>query len=229
MPKPSFRFKQFTIQQDRCALKVGTDGVLFRCLGEFRCDPYPGYRNGNRCSGPDRRAAQRKATIDAVEIDDAAAEQAAENAAASPWSGRVHVHRMDVRRMHSTDPFDLIICNPPYYEGYSPAADDRVGVAKHSNELRFQELVEAVERLLAPGGRLAVIIPLNREAELLAEADRIGWGWPRNDDVRYVTCHIDPPSECFWSWMPSGGTGPSRRTHHWKPRAPSITRRSTGR
>jgi tRNA1Val (adenine37-N6)-methyltransferase len=92
-------------------------------------------------------AAQRnaQATIDAVEIDDAAAEQAAENAAASPWSGRVHVHRMDVRRMHSTDPFDLIICNPPYYEGYSPASPMTVGVAKHSNELRFQELVEAVD------------------------------------------------------------------------------------
>jgi tRNA1(Val) A37 N6-methylase TrmN6 len=159
-----------------------------------------------------------------VEIDDAAAEQAAENAAASPWSGRVHVHRMDVRRMHSTDPFDLILCNPPYYEGYSPAADDRVGVAKHSNELRFQELVEAVERLLAPGGRLAVIVPLNREADLLSEADRIGLA--RNDDVRYVTCHIDPSNECFWSWMPVV-TQWSRSISPWKPPDPLITRRNT--
>ena len=89
--------------------------------------------------------------------------------------------------MHSTDPFDLILCNPPYYEGYSPAADDRVGVAKHSNELRFQELVEAVERLLAPGGRLAVIVPLNREADLLTVADRIGLAPKRRCSVRYVS------------------------------------------
>ena len=188
MPKPSFRFKQFTIQQDRCALKVGTDGVLFGAwVDHSGADHILDIGTGTGVLALIAAQRNAKATVDAVEIDDAAAEQAAENAAASPWSGRVHVHRMDVRRMHSTDPFDLILCNPPYYEGYSPAADDRVGVAKHSNELRFQELVEAVERLLAPGGRLAVIVPLNREADLLTEADRIGLAPKRRCSVRYVS------------------------------------------
>ena len=114
MPKPEFRFKRFTIRQDRCALKVGTDGVLFGAWAN-----YEGARRildiGTGTGVLALIAAQRnnEASIDAVEIDDASAEQAAENVAASPWSDRVRVHRMDVRRMKAGEPYDLIICNPP--------------------------------------------------------------------------------------------------------------------
>ncbi len=68
--------------------------------------------------------------IDAVEIDDASADQAEENAAASPWADRLHVHRMDVRRMRADAQYDLIICNPPYYSGYSRSPDERVGLGQ---------------------------------------------------------------------------------------------------
>ncbi|MBL7950465.1 MAG: methyltransferase [Flavobacteriales bacterium] len=187
MPKPSFRFKQFTIQQDRCALKVGTDGVLFGAWvnhqGAQRILDI-GTGTGVLALIAAQRAPQ--ATVDAVEIDDAAAGQAAENAAASPWSGRVRVHRMDVRRMNASEPFDLIICNPPYYAGYSSAADERVGLAKHSGELLFDELVAAVDRLLSPNGRFAVIIPLNREKAFIAEAARVQLSPVRRCEVKYV-------------------------------------------
>lgn len=187
MPKPSFRFKQFTIQQDRCALKVGTDGVLFGAWVH-----YAGAKRildvGTGTGVLALIAAQRapNASVDAVEIDDAAAEQAAENAAASPWADRVRVHRMDVRRMKTSEPFDLIICNPPYYAGYSTAADQRVGVAKHSDELLFPDLAQAVDRLLSPDGRFAVIIPLNREKDLVREAGLSGLIPIRRCVVRYV-------------------------------------------
>lgn len=188
MPKPSFRFKQFTIQQDRCALKVGTDGVLFGAWVN-----YEGAKHildiGTGTGLLALIAAQRNttATIDAVEIDDASAAQAAENAAASPWCDRVRVHRMDVRRMNAGEPFDLILCNPPYYAGYSTAADERVGVAKHSEELLFPELIVAVARLLSGRGRSAVIIPLNREGELLALAGLVGLKPIRRCVVKYVS------------------------------------------
>jgi tRNA1Val (adenine37-N6)-methyltransferase len=187
MPKPSFRFKQFTIQQDRCALKVGTDGVLFGAWVH-----YEGAKRildiGTGTGVLALIAAHRNATasVDAVEIDDASAEQAMENAQASPWADRVRVHRMDVRRMHTTEPFDLIICNPPYYAGYSSSPDARIGLAKHSDELLFPELMEAVDRLLTSDGRLAVIIPLNREKEFLRGSARIGLAPVRRCEVRYV-------------------------------------------
>lgn len=187
MPKPSFRFKQFTIQQARCALKVGTDGVLFGAWVN-----HAGAKRildvGTGTGVLALIAAQRNASasIDAIEIDDASAEQAAENAAASPWADRVRVHRMDVRRMKAGEPFDLIICNPPYYAGYSSASDVRVGLAKHSEELLFPELIDAVDRLLSPHGRFAVIIPLNREIEFKQGTARAGLSPSRRCVVQYV-------------------------------------------
>ncbi len=187
MPKPAFRFKQFIIRQDRCALKVGTDGVLFGA--------WVNYASAQRIldigTGTGMLAliaAQRntEAHVDAVEIDDASAEQAAENVAASGWADRVRVHRMDVRRMAAGVPYDLIICNPPYYAGYSTSRDERIGLAKHSGELLFPELFAAVDRLLAPEGRFAAIIPLNREIEFLREAERVGLFPNRKCIVRYV-------------------------------------------
>lgn len=187
MPKPSFRFKQFTIHQDRCALKVGTDGVLFGAWVDYN-GAHRILDIGTGTGVLALIAAQRNATatIDAVEIDDAAAEQAAENAAASPWSDRVRVHRMDVRRMNAGQPFDLVICNPPYYAGYSTATDERMGLAKHSDELLFPALVAAVDHLLAKTGRFAVIIPLNREQELITLTAKVGLKPTRRCVVKYV-------------------------------------------
>lgn len=187
MPKPVFRFKQFAVQQDRCAMKVSTDGVLFGAWVE----PGGARRVLDIGTGTGLLAlisAQRNpaARIDAVELDTAAAEQAAENVEASPWHDRIRVHAMDVRRMHTTEPFDLIVCNPPYYSGYSTSPDPKLGLAKHSGELEFPDLLDVVARLLAPEGRFACIIPMNREKALQQEADRIGLHVFRRCSVRYV-------------------------------------------
>ncbi len=162
-----FRFKQFTLRQDRCALKVGTDAVVLGAWADVDGARILDIGTGTGVLA--LMAAQRNpaARIDAVEIDDASAGQAAENAAASPWAPRVRVHRMDVRRMRAGEPFDRILCNPPFYAGEMGSPDTRTGVAKHGGGLRFAELLEVVDRLLAERGRFACIIPLNREAELL--------------------------------------------------------------
>ncbi len=187
MPNPHFHFKQFTIRQDRSALKVGTDGVL---LGAWT-DYSGAKRILDIVTGTGLLAliaAQRntQALIDAVEIDDASAEQAAENAAASPWADRIRVHRMDARRMKASDPYDLIICNPPFYPGEMASTDERVGVAKHSGGLAFHELIELVDRLLAPRGRLNVILPKNRVLDFNGDAERSDLSPSRQCNVRYL-------------------------------------------
>jgi len=187
MPKEEFRFKRFTIRQDRCAMKVSTDGVLFGA--------WVRYGSGERVldigTGTGLLAliaAQRDpdALIDAVEVDADAAAQAAENIAASPWPDRIRVHHMDVTRMHAADHFDLILCNPPYYSGYSAPTDERVGLAKHAAALDLPELMDVVDRCLAAHGRFATIIPLSREATLLRSASERGLVPTRRCAVRYV-------------------------------------------
>ena len=187
MPKDYFKFKQFTVQQDRCAMKVSTDGVLFGAwVGVEGATRILDIGTGTGVLA--LIAAQRnpKASIDAVEIDDRAAGQAAENLEMSPWKDRLRVHCIDVRRMHCTTPYDLIISNPPFYENYSTAADAHVGLAKHGDELTFTDLIHAVARLLAPEGRLAVIIPLNRERTLCTLAATQALHPIRRCVVRYV-------------------------------------------
>lgn len=187
MPNDFFQFKRFTVRQDRCALKVGTDGVVLgawvRTEGAKRI-----LDIGTGTGLLALIAAQRnaEAMIDAVEIDDTSTEQAVENIAASPWSDRVRVHRMDVRRMKSAEPYDLIICNPPFYAGEMDSPDVRKGLAKHSGELTFAELIDAVSRLVASEGRFACIIPLNREAELMKLAEGNDLHVVRRCTLRYL-------------------------------------------
>ena len=173
MPKPFFKLKQFTIQQDRCPMKVSTDGMLFGAWVN-----YSGVTHildiGTGTGLLALIAAQRnqEAHVDAIEIDTEAASQAIENIAESPWPERVSVHATDIRQYDPERRYDLIICNPPYYANYLASPDPRNRIAKHSDELHFPDLFLSVNRLLSPTGRFNVIIPINREKDLLAEANK---------------------------------------------------------
>ena len=182
-----FHFKRFSIKQDRCALKVGTDGVI---LGAWT-----NVEGANRVldigTGTGLLAlmiAQRndQAQIDAIEIDDASAEQAAENVAASPWADRIRVHRMDVRKMKSDQGYDLIICNPPFYAGEMRSPDERTGLAKHSGELSFADLGKAVADHLSDHGKFACIIPINREKDLIGSLAAHGIHPSRRCELKYL-------------------------------------------
>ncbi len=179
MANPCFRFKQFTVYQQRCALKVCTDACLF---GAWTAEALP-----PSFSGPlldvgtgtgllSLMLAQATASpVDAVEIDPGAAEQAAANFAASPWSERFRLYHTDFLQFKEGQRYALVISNPPFYEGSLRSKDAGKNTAKHDSTLTLEPLLEKAAALLAPGGRLALLLPGYRMQEALDKAAAMNW------------------------------------------------------
>ncbi|WP_290540840.1 methyltransferase [Alistipes sp.] len=159
-----FCFKQFAIRQDRCPMKVGTDGVLLGAWATVRPQERRLLDIGTGTGLIALMLAQRapEARVTGVDIDDVG--QARENADASPWGGRVTFAQCPVQEFVSPDPFDLIVSNPPFFVDSLTCPDRGRTAARHAVHLPFGDLRDAVLRLLAPEGRFAVILP-TAEAE----------------------------------------------------------------
>ncbi|HMN06270.1 MAG TPA: methyltransferase [Flavobacteriales bacterium] len=187
MPNDFFRFKQFTIRQDRCALKVGTDGVLLGAWTEYR-DARRILDIGTGTGVLALIAAQRngKAQVEAVELDPASAQQARENVAESPWQRRVQVHEADIRNWKPDHLFDLILCNPPFYKDHPASSDSRAAKARHEGTLDLEALVQAIDRLGTGTVRASLILPLHRLDELEDVAGRMGLSAMRRCFVYHV-------------------------------------------
>jgi len=156
-----FRFKQFSIRQDKCAMKVGTDGVL---LGAW-ADGAGAKSMLDIGTGTGLIAlmmAQRfpQADIHAIEIDADAYEQALQNTAAAN-RGNVQVFHSALKAwMRFTDHhYDLIICNPPYYEKGFHVPDEKRKKARDAAHLSLNELIEAFKKLRSLSGKLNLVLP----------------------------------------------------------------------
>lgn len=163
MPNPFFAFKQFVIHHDRCAMKVGTDGVL---LGAWT-DIQHSCRILDVGTGTGLVAlmlAQRckKARILAVDIDTDAVNQAQENIERSPWKDRVEVMEQDIRVYETEDRFDTIVSNPPYFIDSLECPDSQRTIARHTNTLDAESLLERVAGLLSEDGRFSLILPADQ-------------------------------------------------------------------
>ncbi len=184
MSKKPFQFKQFTLSQDRCAMKVGTDGVLLGAWSSIADYPDSILDIGTGTGVIALMLAQRSnaMTIDAVELDDKAYEQASENFENSDWADRLfcyHAHLYEFAA-EIDDEYDVIICNPPYFseemsddsrrllrsrsqaDGASQKAREQ---ARFEDAMPFELLVGAVAKLLSAEGRFNVIIPFEREED----------------------------------------------------------------
>lgn len=165
-----FQFQQFAIRQEQCGFKVGTDGVL---LGAW-ADVAGRQRALDIGTGTGLLAlmlAQRNPAlwVDGVELDAAAAAQAAENVAASPWGDRVRVWQTAVQQFHPTTRYDLIISNPPFF-----AADQHLAApnaarrqARQTTTLSYADLLDCVGRLLGENGRFCLILPITAGQEFV--------------------------------------------------------------
>ena len=165
-----FQFKQFTIHQQRSAMKVGTDGVLIGAWASVRANDRTILDIGTGTGLIALMLAQRnpEAEVVAVEIDSESAAQARDNVAASPWSDRVTVEECAVQDFVSDLKFDLIVSNPPYFVDSQKCPDGSRNTARHTDTLSFSELMKAAERLLAPNGRFAVIVPAESAMSVIA-------------------------------------------------------------
>lgn len=162
MDSNTFYFKQFQVRQDRCAMKVGTDGVLLGAWANVEgCKNVLDIGTGGGVIA--LMLAQRSpvAQVHAVEVEQAAFEQASENAAASPWPDRVQVIHQPIQEYAKSAPqrYDLLVSNPPFFSGGVLSHNQDRNSVRHTVKLPHGELLLAVQRLIAPKGRFCVILP----------------------------------------------------------------------
>ena len=154
-----FKFKRFIIEQENCAMKVGTDGCL---LGGWFC-----------CTGSKRildigcgtglisiMAAQRSsAHVTGVEIDGTAALQARKNADNSPWGDRIEIVNSDFLDYETGEKYDAIVSNPPYFVNSMKCDNEARTMARHSDTLDCRMFFKKSRELLADGGSVSIVIP----------------------------------------------------------------------
>lgn len=162
-----FKFKQFSIAQNLCAMKVGTDGVL---LGAWTKTP-----NGTTLdigSGTGVIAlmiAQRNAnnTIDAIDLNEGAFLQTKTNAENCPWHNRITTHHSALQNFKPKHNYQLIVSNPPFFVNSSKSGNDAKNLARHTDKLSFSDLLQTVSKLLLPDGIFSVVLPFAAATEFI--------------------------------------------------------------
>ena len=163
----TFTFKQFSVKQDRCAMKIGTDGVLLGAWTPLINNPYNVLDIGAGTGILSLMLAQRSSAeqIDAIEIDEDAYEQCVENFEASPWGDKLFCFHAGLDEFvdEPEDEYDLIISNPPFYTDDYKSDNRSRDLARFEDALPFEELIEAAALLLSDNGIFSVIIPYKEE------------------------------------------------------------------
>ena len=187
-----FKFKRFEVINERSAMKVNTDGVLLGAAMTIRegdkCLLDIGTGTGTialmaaqRVSGSKNAPGDNSKAIhiDAIDIDEPSATEAAANFQNSPWSASLHAHNMSLddfaKSLPSDRSYDLIFSNPPYFEDSLTAPDERKSTARHTSEgLSYRDIFEFAKDRLAENGRVALVLPADQEASLSRYARMCG-------------------------------------------------------
>jgi tRNA1Val (adenine37-N6)-methyltransferase len=180
MANTYFSFKQFTIHQDACAMKVTTDAALFGawCAAEIATHHSLKQKLLDIGTGTGLLslmvAQQADVTIDAVEIDKNAALQAAKNVRESPYAGRIIVTEKDINSFKGTG-YDVIVSNPPFYEGELEGPRAQKNTAHHGRSLNWETLFSLIGKKLTAGGCFFLLLPFKRKNEIgpLFEQNRL--------------------------------------------------------
>jgi tRNA1Val (adenine37-N6)-methyltransferase len=170
MSNSYFSFKQFTIQQDKAAFKVGTDGVLLGAVADLE-DVNRILDIGSGTGLIAIMAAQRSnAEILAIEPDYESYIQCRDNIALCPWKERIKVEHISLQDYRTSGLFDLIVSNPPYFADSLKCPDPRKSHSRHNDSLSGHDLLKGASRLMAESGRLQVIMPYVEGNIFIADA-----------------------------------------------------------
>lgn len=178
MPNHSgFQFKQFSVAQDQCAMKVSLDACLFGAL----CDVDGAQRILDIGTGTgllSLMVAQRcNAHIDAVELDNCAAKQARQNVVLSPFSSRINIHHKSIQQFtvqNNQTKYDRIICNPPFFSQHLISQNTQRNLARHNDSLSFKELCQSISVLMDEQGEAWLLLPQHEQIHFHDHANDIG-------------------------------------------------------
>jgi tRNA1Val (adenine37-N6)-methyltransferase len=172
-----FQFKQFTVYQQNCAMKVCTDACI---LGAYTSQKLTALTKhvldiGTGTGLLSLMLAQKStAHIDALEINSAASKQATENAEQSPWAGRINVFNIALQQFNPLKKYDLIISNPPFFEYDLRSTSAEKNDAKHGSSLTLQELADSIKMHLGEDGLATVLLPWARTHYFTQVAEMAG-------------------------------------------------------
>lgn len=195
MSNSFFRFKEFTVHQDKTAMKVCTDACLFGAWVAKNIDT-SNLKNildiGTGTGLLSLMLAQfSHANIDAVEIEPMAVAQANANFNASKWKEQLHIQATSIIEYAKIQPkqYDLIICNPPFFEQQLKSNNTQRNIAMHSAHLTLTELANCMIQLLANSGIAAILLPWNRLEEWKEIAEKRGLFYLKETAVKQSTTH----------------------------------------
>ena len=213
----NFRFKQFEIEQDRCAMKVGTDGVL---LGAWAQGGRRILDIGSGTGLISLMMAQRfpEAEVVGIDMDADACGQARENVMASPFRDRVEIVCCRLQDFGGAGTFDAIVSNPPFFVDSLKNPDSKRTMARHTDSLPFRDLFAGVKRLLSDEGVFSAIVPVEVVEQFVAESCMLGFYLIRKCGVKtverkqpkrfmlsFAKHRISPYEECVEMMMDSHG------------------------
>ena len=166
MSNQYFQFKQFTIRQDKCAMKVCTDACILGAWTAMKARLLSINNILDIGTGTGllslMLAQKTNGLITAIEINKDAAEQALENSSASPWSNRIDIVHSSLQDFKPAKNYDLIISNPPFYEYDLRSGDEYKNAAKHDTTLKLEELLFSIREYLNVNGHASVLLPFHR-------------------------------------------------------------------
>ena len=136
-----------------------------------------------------KKKADPTAVFQAIELDVPSYEEAQTNFATSPWPEKIRLHAGDIRQFAFSGLFDFVIVNPPFYESQLASPHAAINNARHDSSLVLSELVKILKRVLAPGGKFAILLPASREDYFSALARETGFGLAETCRLRQTPDH----------------------------------------